>query len=378
MKYKRLCIDVDSIIPLFVKGYLSGVGRTTLELLYALNDIKESLPFEVILYSQNMKGTGGRNLSLDFRNKHLYWPHREKYDRLLGKIPLKEWLTKYDILHIPHNFEYVYRPEKVIMTLHDALFMKVQENAFAHDRLKKLAPPLMRKCKAIVTCSEHSKQDIIETMGIDGEKITVIPWGVRHDLFYPVDDLPAAKQTLKEQFGLDKAYFFSVSCSMERKNTPRLIEVYLKLASQGLKHDLCLVWDAPPAIKELVNQKRLNDRVHFIHNVTDAELRLLYAGATATVYPSLYEGFGLPVLESMACGTPVIASDATSLPEVGGDVAVYINPFDNQSIESALVAFEENRYDWQALSRQGIARASKFTWHESAVRTAQVYNECLS
>ena len=378
MKAKQLCIDVDSIVPLFVRGYLTGVGQSTLELVYALNDIKKSLPFEITLYSQNMKGIGGRNLSLALRNKHLYWPYRKTYDRLLSKIPVKEWLTRYDIMHVPHNFEYVYRPEKLIVTLHDALFMKLQENAFSQYDLKRLVPPLMRKCKAIITCSEHSKKDIIETMGIDGDKITVIPWGVRHDVFYPENDLLAAKQLLKERFGLDKVYFLSVSCSMGRKNTPRLIEVYLKLASQGLKHDLCLVWDAPPAIRELVNKARLNDRVHFVCNVTNAELRLLYAGATATLYPSLYEGFGSPVLESMACGTPVITSNATSIPEVGGDVAVYIDPLDNQSIESVLVAFEENVYDLKELSRKSIARASMFTWHKTAVMTAKVYSECLS
>ena len=104
---KRLLIDINSIVPYYVTGKVNGIGRTTLELIQALAGIK-NLPFEVVLYSQNMKGIGGRNTGLPFKTKHLYLPHREKIDKLLARFPIKECLTGYDIMHIPHNFEYVY------------------------------------------------------------------------------------------------------------------------------------------------------------------------------------------------------------------------------------------------------------------------------
>jgi glycosyltransferase involved in cell wall biosynthesis len=296
----------------------------------------------------------------------------------LSQFPVKEWLTGYDMMHIPHNFEYVHCPARTIVTLHDALFMKIREDAFSHDALQQQVPPLMHRCKTIVTCSEYSRQDIIQTMNVPPDKITVIPWGIRHDVFYPVTGTPEVKQQLSERFGLQRDYFFSVSCSMERKNTPRLIDVYIKLAKQGIRKDLCLVWNAPASIREQVNRAGLSDRIHFLYNLTDDELRLLYAGATATVFPSLYEGFGLPVLESMACGTPVICSNVTSLPEVGGDVAVYIDPLDNDSIAAALVAFDTDQYDVSELACKGIRHASAYTWERSAAAMVNIYKDCLS
>ncbi len=377
MKKKQICIDIDSIVPLYARGCLSGVGRTTLELVQALDKLSATLPFKITLYSQNMKGIGGRNLGLSFPNKHLYWPHRERYDKILSEIPVKEWLTGYDVMHIPHNFEYIYRPSRAIVTLHDALFMKMQENAFSHHQLRKLVPPLMHQCKAVITCSEYSKQDIVTTMGVDPEKISVIPWGIRHDLFFPEKDKSSVTTYLQERFGLRRNYFLSVSCSMERKNTSMLVDAYIKLASQGLQHDLCLVWNAPQVIREKIIQAKLSDRVHLVNDVKDEELRLLYAGATATVFPSLYEGFGLPVLESMACGTPVVASRVTSLPEVGGDVPIYIDPLDIHTIEKALAGLEENRYNTQEMSEKGIRRALLFTWEKCAEKTAEVYHKSL-
>jgi glycosyltransferase involved in cell wall biosynthesis len=334
----------------------------------ALAEIKEELPFDMVLYSQNMKGIGGKNLKdIPFEKRHLYLPHREKYNRLLQRFPIREILTGYDWLHIPHNFEYVYNPQKTIVTLHDALFMHMQEEQFNHAQMAKIVPPFMRNVKTIITCSEFSKQDIIATMNVSAEKIHVVPWGIRHDLFSPVEEKTDTRP-----------YFLSVSCNAERKNTPRLIDCYIELAQTNPDNDLYLLWNAPEFIREKVNASGFQDRIHFLHHVSDDDLRLLYAGATATVFPSLYEGFGLPVLESMACGTPVICSNITSLPEVGGDAAIYIDPLDNQSIINALLAFENNIVDRQALVEQGIKQAAKFTWEQCARETAWVYEQQLS
>jgi len=365
MKKKKVLIDINSIVPLFVRGYLSGIGRTTLELVNAFSEIKDDLPFEILLYSQNMKGIGGRNLNLSFQNKHLYLPHRENYNKILGIFPVREMLTGYDLFHIPNNFAPVYFPEKTIVTLHDALFMKIQEERFSHKQMKEIIPPFIREVKTVITCSENSKRDIVETMDVSPDKIHVIPWGIRTDLFYP------SKEEVKTP------YFFSVSCNMERKNTPKLIDVYIELAKTNPINDLILVWDAPAEIRQKVSDSGLNHRIHFVEKVSDAELRKLYAGATATVFPSLYEGFGLPILESMACGTPVICSDNTSLPEVGGDAAIYINPLDNQSISDALISFENNSQDRETLIKKGLEQIAHYTWKKCAIETAKIYENSL-
>ena len=227
---KRLLIDVNSIVPYYVTGKVTGIGRTTLELIQALAKIPE-LPFEVTLYSQNMKGIGGRNTGLPFKNKHLYLPHREKVDRLLARFPVREWFTGYDLMHIPHNFEYVYRPDKCVVTLHDALFMKMQESVFEHEKMKQIVPPFMHQCKHIITCSEASKRDIVETMGVNPEKITVIYWGVKHDIFFPQKDKLSVRDKLQSKFKLSNPYFLSVSCNAERKRTDVLVRSYIALSS---------------------------------------------------------------------------------------------------------------------------------------------------
>jgi glycosyltransferase involved in cell wall biosynthesis len=378
MRKKKILIDINSIVPLYVRGFLSGIGRTTLELVKALAEIKADLPFEIVLYSQNMKGTGKKNLKdIPFEKWHLYLPHREKYNRSLQKFPIREIFTNYDLLHVPHNFEYVYCPGKTIVSLHDALFMKAPEGAFDHARMAQVVPSFTQKVKTVITCSEHSKNDIVETMAVNPEKIHVIPWGIQHDLFFPEKDKNTLKFDLKNKFNLTNPYFLSVSCNEERKNTPRLIDCYIQLAKTNPTNDLCMLWNAPEHIRKKVKDSGFQDKIHFLQPVSDVNLRLLYAGATVTVYPSLYEGFGLPVLESMACGTPVICSNTTSLPEVGGDAAVYIDPLDNQSLFDALNAFEKNTYDQLLLIEKGLGLAAKYTWSKCALETAKVYENSL-
>ena len=165
----------------------------------------------------------------------------------MARFPIKECLTGYDIMHIPHNFEYVYSPEKCVVTLHDALFMKVQEEAFEHEKMKQIVPPFMRQCKHIITCSESSRRDIVETMGIEPEKITVIYWGIKHDLFFPQKDKLNIRDKLQSKFELSSPYFLSVSCNAERKRTNVLVRSYIALSrEQTLSHDLVLVWGNPP------------------------------------------------------------------------------------------------------------------------------------
>lgn len=374
---KRLLIDVNSIVPYFAIGKMNGIGRTTLELIQALSQI-QNVPFDICLYSQNMKGIGGRNLRTRFSTKHLYFPHRPGYDQFLQKFRVRECFTNYDLMHIPHNFEFVSCPERTIVTLHDALFMRIQEKAFGHEEMKKTTPPFIRKCKAVITCSEYSKKDIVETMQLNPDKIAVIPWGIRHDLFYPEKDKEKLKFDITLKWGIEKPYFLSVSCNDERKNTPLLIDAYIRLLKNNPENDLRLVWNAPAYIRKRVEEAGAQDRIHFVENVSDDDLRKLYCGATVTIFPSLYEGFGLPVLESMACGTPVICSKLTSLPEVGGDAVIYIDPENVQEIENAMGQLENNEFDKSDYIDKGIRRASQYTWEKCAHKTLSVYEHYLN
>lgn len=375
---KKLLIDVNSIVPYYVSGKVTGIGRTTLELIQALAKM-EDLPFEIILYSQNMKGIGGRNTDLSFKNKHLYIPHREKYDKLVGRFPIKECFTNYDIMHIPNNFEYVYRPEKCIVTLHDALFMHIQEKAFAHEKMKVIVPPFIRKCKRVITCSEYSKKDIVETMQVDPQKVSVIYWGVKHDVFFPI---PVSMERLKNELSLPlkgSGYFLSVSCSAERKRTNVLVDSYLEYSEQrNILNDLVLLWNNPPQeLKKKVEERGLMNRVHFLTNVSDEDLALLYNGATALFFPSAYEGFGLPVLESMACGTLPVICGNSSLSEVGGDAAIYL---EERRLKESMRDVMKQLEDVEMLDnyrQKCIDQADKFSWDETAKQYIRLYKQML-
>mgnify|MGYP001399077425 CR=1 FL=1 len=375
---KKLLIDINSIVPFFISGKVTGIGRTTLQLVNSLNKNKEVLNFQVGLISQNTKGVGTRQIETSFRKFHIYAPHRRCFKKINEFIPLKELLTGYDILHVPHNHEYVFNPEKTVVTLHDALFMKIHEVGFDHLRMRREVPKLMKKCKGIITCSNSSKQDIVETMLINPNKIDVIHWGIDHDTFYVIDDKDKTRVTLERQLNIKKPYFLSVSCNSERKNTHKLVEAYIRLSERGPVNDLILLWNNPPKfVLKMINEADLESRIRFLSDVTDIELRLLYNGATALIFPSSYEGFGLPILEAMACGTPVVTCRNSSLTEVGGEAAIYIDDPITEDILKSLESFENNEYDRITFSRKGREQASKFTWSKTANNYISVYKKYL-
>lgn len=375
---KKLLIDINSVVPFFVSGKVTGIGRTTLQLVSSLNELKNTLNFQVGLISQNVKGIGSKQFNTTFNKFHIYAPNRRFINRMNHSIPFKEILTNYDLLHIPHNYDFVFKPKRTVITLHDALFMKINEKAFDHLRLRKKVPQLMQKCRGIITCSNASKNDIVETMSIDPDKIDVIYWGVDHNTFHALDDKDYVKDALKRHMNIDKPYFLCVSCNSERKNTHKLVEAYIRLSRQYPVNDLISLWSNPPRfVLEMIKQADLTSRIHFFSEVTDLELRLLYNGATALIFPSSYEGFGLPVLEAMACGTPVVTCRNSSLPEVGGEAVIYIDSPITENILKSLESFENNEHDIRSFSLKGIKRASNFTWSKTAGEYISVYKKYL-
>lgn len=249
-----MLIDASTVALYYVNGRENGIARTTRELIQTLDKF-EDLPFDIELFSQNMKGVGARNLGTHFKCHHLYVPSRMDVHRWLGKVPVRELMTGYDLMHIPHNFDYVYNPERCIVTMHDTLFFShpEQEAGFMRENFPKLA----RKCKAVITCSEHSKRDIMRYMDVKEERIFVCPWGIDTEMFHP-------RSKTTNRFTGDSPFFLSVSCSAGRKNTISVIKAYERFARQQPSHHLVLVWNNPPQdIRDYVHQAGLANRVHF-------------------------------------------------------------------------------------------------------------------
>lgn len=371
MNISKIVIDANPVVPYFVSGKVNGIGRTTMELIQALAKMQD-LPFDITLYSQNMKGIGGRNMDTPFRCKHLYLPNRSQINKALSHFPVREILTDYDLMHITHNFEYVHRPDKCIVTIHDAMFFSYPEKFLNHDFARKYYPKFAQKARAIITCSENSKKEISYFMQIPEDKISVCYWGVDHEIFKPYD---IDNDSLK----IFAPYFLSVSCDIGRKNTIAVLKAYEIFLKQNPKHNLVLVWgNVPDEISKRFSQPEFKDRIHFLdRKIPNEQLARLYSGATATFFPSKYEGFGLPILESMACGTPVVTCRNSSLPEIGGDAAIYVDPDDIQDMSGWMEKFENKSVDINNMKEKCIAQATKFTWERCARQTVEVYKKCL-
>lgn len=371
---KRILIDANPVVPYLASGRVNGIGRTNLELINSLDQIRDSLPFEIALYTQNVKGISAKRLGTGFKSVHTYLRNNENGNKWAKRLHLREVFGRYDLQHITHNYEQVVDPSRCIVTVHDAFFMKFEVENFDYATFKKLYPPFIRSCRHIITCSENSKKDIVETMEINPQRITVIPWGVDHQSLYVEQDADQARNALIATYGLKRPYFLSVSCDAGRKRTPQLIEAYMSL--ENPENDLVLVWrGAPVQIREKVKN---HPHIHILSGVSADNLRYLYNCATASVNPTSYEGFGLPILEAMACGCPAVTCRNSSLPEVGGDVALYLDEPVETSLPKLLADIDAQNIDLSSYVVAGPEQAARFTWAESARLTAQIYERELS
>ncbi len=170
-------------------------------------------------------------------------------------------------------------------------------------------------------------------------------------------------------------YFFAVSCNTTRKNTPRLIQAFIRYVRSGGAYDLTLAWTLPDDLRAVVEQAGLAHRVRALGKVSEHRLVELYQHAVCVMFPSLYEGFGLPVLEALACGVPVMTTGRSSLPEVGGDIPVYVDGEDVDEMAQVMWAFE--RGDMAGVASrtrvEGPRRAAHFTWRRCAEKTVETY-----
>jgi glycosyltransferase involved in cell wall biosynthesis len=368
---KRITIDASSILP---GRKMDGVGRTTLGLIKQFSKM-DDLPFEIRLFTQRLRGQ--RLKGYPFKNCHLPLPRWEIVSSLTRKFPIIESMCKSDLYHIPHNYAPLNQLHKTVVTLHDAMFLTHPEPHLGHKKLAEIIPAFAKKCKAIITCSEYSKHDIVNYMDIEPDKVHVIYWGIDHEHFYYKKNIKNEREYLEKKFNLKRPYFLSVSCGIGRKNTPKLINDFLKFVSQDTKNDLVLVWRSPS--KEIIDRIKnhpYGNKIHILSNINDSELVYLYRGATALFFPSLYEGFGLPVLEAMACGIPVVTTKSSSLPEVGGDAAIYVDPYSDEMI-NVMQAFEEGKINRQEIIEKGLKHVKKFTWERCAEETIKVYKKLL-
>jgi len=285
-----------------------------------------------------------------------------------------------DVLHVQFTAP-PFCPCPVVVSIHDLSFEHLPQtfNRRSRTQLRLTVRHSARRSARILCLSQHTRRDIIESYGIEPDRVSTIPLAAPEH-FGPIKD-NRDLQRVRHTYGIDGDYILSVGSIQPRKNLARLIKAYAALrgsCSADKLPKLVLVgkcaWLYDETLRTL-DEAGVKDTVILTGYVPQADLPALYSGALCFVYPSYFEGFGLPPLEAMKCGAPVIVGDRTSLPEVVGDAGLTVDPFDVDAITGAIKRLMDDLDLRKNLSVKGQERASAFSWHDTARKTLAIYQE---
>ncbi len=298
----------------------------------------------------------------------------------LARVPYNRLVPDATLFHATEHLLLPVRGVPTVLTVHDLIFRHLPEHHKPLNRwyLNATLPLYCRRADHIIVVSEATRRDLMAAYNLPAEKITVI-----HEAADPRFKLPApgAVARVRMSYGLPEEYLLYVGTIEPRKNLPRLLHAWEPLYMAGEAPPLVIVgrrgWLADDFYAAL-ERSPCREAVQFTGYVRDEDLPALYAGATAFVFPSLYEGFGLPLLEAMACGTPVACSNGSSLPEVVGDAALTFDPTEVAEITQALRRLLHEPELRESLRERGLQRAAQFSWERAARETLAVYRKLLS
>jgi glycosyltransferase involved in cell wall biosynthesis len=353
-----------------------GIGTYARELIPAMADQEPGL--QVTLFHARFPGTVPERWMRRFWMEELPSGIRFLYPRwnLLSRPALPPPLSSLDVLHAPSpaSVPPAGARQKLVVTVHDLAFL-VTPQFFPRDwrtlfRLGLRAA--VRRADAILTPSRNTAEDLLSRTPVDPAKVHVIP------LAAAVTSGSEGDEVLS-RLKIHPPYLLFVGTLEPRKNLVRLIRAYRRAAASGIPHALVLTgplgWHHQQLHRELA--LRGPGEVVLTGAVPDQDLDPLYRNATALVYPALYEGFGLPILEAMTRGVPVITSNTSSMPEVAGEAALGVDPGSVREIAAAIEALATDGALAEKLSKRGLARAERFSWEETARLTLQVYDRVL-
>lgn len=359
-------IGIDARLTYYRTG---GISTYTRQLIQALEKLDSTNDY-TIYHSRK----DDASISQQFQRGSLWTPAHHRIERLALSVEL---LPRFlDVLHSP-DFIPPYRGAKRhVITVHDLTFLHYPQYLTADSRryYNDQIEAACHHADHILAVSEATKNDLIEMLNIPAEKISVQPHGVSEQY-----KLLSAHETepVRKKFNLPERYFLHLGTWEPRKNILGLLKGYKQLLENYSDVPPVVLVGRPgwlfESVRAEIDALGINAHLHWLDNVSDEELPAIYNAATALVSPSFYEGFGMPALEAMACGTVPIVSNRSSLPEVVGDVGLLIDPDDPNSIANALgKVFTED--GWRiAQQGAGISRAHQFTWERSAEIALHAY-----
>lgn len=370
-----------------LRDFNVGLGRYARGLIEAIGRVDADNRYEILLPDDSYRFPDRPNV----RYRLIRFPifKRRFWEQVAPLL-----VGQYDLLHFPYDSAIAWKRGKFVVTIHDlkpVLFgtgrprwnvNRMVEQALIGDRWARV--------DHVLTDSRCSRRDIQERLGLSADRVTVVYPGVELERFRPRGNgatcpeprtLNPERRTLNLEprtSGGDRLYVLCVAGPDPTKNVQTLVEAFarLPLATRG-SHDLILAGDfrRRADLRKLAGHLGVDKQVLFPGVVSDERLIELYQHATVLVFPSRYEGFGLPVLEAMACGCPVICSNASSLPEVAGDAAILLDPGDVEGFAKAIARVLEDAGLRRDLRERGLARAATFSWDRTARETIAVYEK---
>lgn len=353
----------------------TGIGTYTENILKNLFEIDKTNKYHIYWSGNNYNSFENKNSKIIMTSK--------RHQRFFQQHYFPENLIneEIDLYHVPQNgigiTAQIHCPK--VVTIHDLIPYIMPETVgrgYLNKFLKEM-PFIINNSQGILTVSEYSKKDILKFFPIDESKIFVTHLAANKD-FKPMDK-EKCKEIIKNKFNINNPFILYLGGFSDRKNVHSLIEAFSKVYNQ-LNKDYRLVIlgsyrDSSQKLIKLVEKFKMASKIIFAGFVDQVDLPVFYNAADAFVYPSLYEGFGLPPLEAMNCGTPVITSNTTSIPEVVGDAGLLINPYDISSLTDSIGKLINNESLRNELSKKGLERSKEFTWRKTAKKTLQAYTK---
>lgn len=366
-------------------GGKSGISQYILNLLGAWAVEDPPCPIEVLVYRDEetlFLRKGGRCLlPLCFEGRlrppvlNIAW-HQTHLPGLCGK-------RAYDVLFLPAGNRRLplHLPCPSVGTVHDfsSVHVEGKYDPLRMFYIRKVLPFLIRRLTLVLTVSESSRRDILAYAGVPSDKVRVTPLGVDHDVYFPRDP-EAALPVLSARYGVRPPYLLYISrIEHPGKNHIRLIEAFSRMkARERLPHQLVLAgsdWTRAEEVHRAAKEAPARENILFTGFVRSEDLPLFYAGADLFVFPSLYEGFGMPILEAMASGVPVLCSNLSSLPEVAGDAALLFDPYNEEDMAGAMTRVLGDPGMRARLRAAGLSRSRRYTWSSTAAGTLEALFE---
>ncbi len=373
----RICVDVSAAVH-----HRGGLGRYAQELTTALLAVDAEDEY-IAFYNRPAQARVPpplahlRHLTTDLPNKP--WRLSALCAHLVG-LSQDRFFPDVDLFHATDHLLPRFSRVRSVFTLHDLAFRFYPETHTPLNRwfLNVMMPRFLHAAGAVIAVSEHTKRDALRAYGIDETKVRVIYEGVS-PRFCPAN--PEAIQATRRKYNLPDRFILFVGTIEPRKNLTTLLAAYRLLRGQGAEHKLVIVGKRGWLYGDFFRQLRasgLEGEIIFPGFVPDEDLPALYGGADLFAFPSLYEGFGLPPLEAMACGTPVVCADSSSLPEVVGDAALLVPPSDVAAWAEALRRLACDADLQASLRSRGPEQARRFSWEQAARATVEVYRQVMA